>query len=205
MPTALTKLGIWNLAIDVIRDNALMSTDEASPLARWLDRNWQHTVESSLRAYPWNFAKKQAKLSADADAPLFRWSYFYTPPPDWLRILPITERGERFGAPVPFEMLENRIATNHSAPLKLTYIKDASANTGAWDSLFVDLVRAKLALGMANRFTGKRQYVAEARDLLSEAMSKAEQVDAFEGTAEPVEQFDIERARTPGLTIIPQR
>lgn len=39
MPSSLTKLQVWNLAIDVIRDTALQSTTDNAATARWLERN----------------------------------------------------------------------------------------------------------------------------------------------------------------------
>lgn len=203
MPSSLTKLQVWNLAIDVIRDTALQSTTDNAATARWLERNWQHTVETSLRAYPWGFATSLRELSADADTPPFGWSYFYTPPAGWLRILPITHYGERFGAPVPYEMLENRIATNEAAPLRVRIIMDKSSNPGVWDSLFTEMVRAKLALGMANKFTAKNKYIELASQLLRAATDQAEQIDAYEGSPQPVEAFDIIRARGQGVETLP--
>lgn len=203
MPSSLTKLQVWNLAIDVIRDTALQSTTDNAPTARWLERNWQHAVETSLRAYPWGFATRLLTLSADADTPAFGWSYYYTPPAGWLRILPITKYGERLGAPVPYELTENRIATNEPAPLYVRAIMDKSANPGVWDSLFVEMVRAKLALGMANKFTSKNKYIELASQMLSAAVEQAERIDAYEGAPEPIESFDIIRARGQGLSVLP--
>lgn len=205
MPSSLTKLQIWNLAIDVIRDTALQSTTDSTATARWLERNWQHTVETSLRAYPWGFAKQLSKLSADIDRPAFGWSYFYTPPAGWLRVLPITRYGARFGAPVPHEIIGNRIATNEGAPLCVRLIMDKSGNPGTWDSLFIEMVRAKLALGMANKFTAKNKYIEIASGLLAAATEQAEQIDAYEGSPEPIEAFDIIRARGQGSEYLPYR
>lgn len=199
MPSATTKLQVWNLAIDVIRDTALQTTGDQAATARWLDRNWQHAVESTLRAYPWNFAKELKELPADEERPPFKWAYYYSLPAGWKRVLPITYNGERHGNLVPHEIIGQRIATNHPAPLRVTLIMDKSSNPGLWDDLFVEIVRCKLALGMANKFPSKRAYVEIASQLLASAQAKAEEIDAFEGTAEPVEQFDILRAREGGV------
>ena len=205
MPSSMTKLQVWNLAIDVIRDTALQTTSDSAATARWLDRNWQHAVESTLRAYPWNFAKELHELPADADTPPFKWLYYYSPPPGWMRILPITYDGSRFGALIPHEIIGQRIATNHPAPLKVSVIMDKSNNPGLWDSLFVEIVRCKLALGMANKFASKARYIEVASQLLAAATTQAEMIDAYEGTPEPAEAFDIIRARGMGMTTLPSR
>jgi hypothetical protein len=195
MPSGMTKLDVYNLAVDLIRDTALQSVQQAAPTARWLNRNFKHAVMTTLRAYPWNFAKQIVSLPADDEAPEAMWQNAFTPPAGWVRILPITSGGYRYGAPVPFEVVGGRIYTDASAPLKVRLIMDKSANPGVWDPLFVELVRCKLALGMANKFPGKSKYIELASQLLRSATDQAELIDAFEGTPEPVEQFDILRVR----------
>lgn len=205
MPSSMTKLQVWNLAIDVIRDTALQTTSDAAPTARWLDRNWQHTVETTLRAYTWNFAKEMHELPADDETPPFKWSYYYSPPPGWLRILPLTYDGSRYGAVIPHEIVGQKIATNQGAPLRVTVIMDKSSNPGLWDPLFVEIVRCKLALGMANKFASKARYIEVASQLLAAAVEQAEMIDAYEGTPEPPEAHDIIRARGMGTTYLPVR
>src|SRR5690606_34881082 len=99
----------------------------------------------------------------------------------------------------------NRIATNEPPALPVTLIMDRSNNPGLWDSLFVEVVRCKLALGMANKFTSKARYIPLAQEMLAAATQLAEQIDAFEGGAEPNEEFDILRYRNAGLEYIPPR
>ncbi len=205
MPSSMTKLQVWNLAIDVIKDTALQTTGDAAPTARWLDRNWQHTVETTLRSYPWNFAKEMHMLPAEAVAPAFKWSYFYQPPAGWLRALPMTYNGHRFGELIPHEVIGELIASNYGPPLPVIFIMDKSSNPGLWDSLFVEMVRCKLALGMANKFTSKNRYIEVASQLLAAATAQAEQIDAFEGSPEPVETFDIIRARSTSAEYLPGR
>jgi hypothetical protein len=205
MPSSLTKLGVWNLAIDVIKDTALQTTGDTAATARWLERNWQHIVETTLRAYPWNFAKELHELSADADTPPFKWSYFYSPPAGWLRVLPITQGGRRDGRIVPHELIGQRIAANYGPPLPVTLIMDKSSNPGEWDSLFTEMVRCKLALGMANKFTSKSKYIELASQMLNAATEQAEQIDAFEGTGEPIEQHDIILSRHATTPYLPGR
>lgn len=205
MPSSNTKLTVWNLAIDIIRDTALQTTSDNSATARWLDRNWQHTVETTMRAYPWNFAKEMRLIPADGARPAFKWRYAYSPPAGWLRVLPITEGGRRNGRPVPHEIVGQQIMTDYPAPLPVTLIMDRSSNPGLWDSLFVEMVRCKLALGLANKFTAKSKFLELASQMLAAATAQAEQIDAYEGTGEPIEQHDIERARGAGTLYLPGR
>jgi hypothetical protein len=195
MPGGATKLEVYNLAIDVIKDTALQSTSDPSATAKWMNRNYDQIVKELLRAYPWNFAKKFVSLSAEAEAPEHTWTYSYKPTPGWLRVLPIRRGGNRFGTLVPYEVAGNRIYTNEAAPLKVVLIMDKTANPGEWDPLFVRMVSASLALGMANKFTSKNKFIELASQMLTNARALAEQIDSFEGSPEPIESFDIIRAR----------
>lgn len=195
MPAGVTKLEVFNLAIDIVKDTALQSSDQNAPTARFLNRNFAPTVRRLLRKYPWNFAKKLVSLSAETEAPDHRWEYSYKPTPGWIRVLPIRRYGNLHGAPVLFEVVGGRIFTNEPPPLKVTLIMDKTANPGEWDQLFVDMVAASLALAMANKFTSKNKFIELSSQMLRAAQEDAERIDAFEGSPEPTEAFDILRAR----------
>jgi hypothetical protein len=196
MPSALTKLEVWNLAIDIIKDTALQTSDlGTAATARWLERNWSHAVRTTLRSYPWNFAKELRSLSQDAVDPEHTWSKRYQLPPNWVRVLPFRRNGDRVGRPIPHEVVGNYIYTDESAPLRVPLIMDKSEEVSSWDPLFTEIIRCKLALGMANKFTSKNKFIELASQMLTTAQQQAEQIETFEGSAEPAEQFDILRVR----------
>lgn len=196
MPSGLTKTQVANLALDLIRATPLVSFDDpTSPEGRWIARNFDHAAHTLMRAYPWNFAKEFRVISADATAPLFKWGYAYSLPAGWARVLPVNRYGARYGDPIPHEIVQNKVYTNEPAPLYAILIMDMSSNPGAWDDLFVEMMRCTLGLGMANKFTGKSKHIELASQLLAQATLKAEEIDAFEGTPEPAEAFDIIRVR----------
>jgi hypothetical protein len=196
MPSGLTKTQVCNLALDLIRASPLVNFDDpTSPEGRWVSRNFDHAAHTLMRAYPWNFAKEYRTIAADATAPAFKWGYSYSLPAGWARVLPISRYGARYGDVVPHEIVQNKVYTNEPAPLYVILIMDMSSNPGAWDDLFVEMMRCTLALGMANKFTGKSKHIELASQLLAQATAKAEEIDAFEGTPEPAEAFDIIRVR----------
>lgn len=195
MPTAQTKLEVCNLALDLIRETPAASIETNSAPLRWILRNYDHAVDISIRAYPWNFAKKRHLLSRDGTDPVFRWRYRYSFPNGALRVLPPrTYRDDGSVAEIPHEIVGTYIETNHAGPLPITALHRVE-NPGEWDPLFVEIVRTSLAMGLANKFTGKVQYLALARELNREARDKAEEIDTFEGSAESIEQHDIIRVR----------
>lgn len=182
------------MALDVIREPAVQSLAAESPPLRLILRNYDHVVDMTLRSYVWNFAKEKFAISADGTDPAWGWNYRYRIPNDVLRVLPITENGERDGQLVAHEIVGNYIETNHAAPLRVKCIV-RKPNPGEWDELFLEIVRSSLAMMLANKFTNKARFFDLARQMVIDARAKAEEIDAFEGSAEPIEQFDILRVR----------
>lgn len=194
MPTSATRVTVCNMALDIIVEAPIATLSDTTAYARWLNRNFTPTVEAALREQPWNFACDLFMLSADPGAPSFRWRYRYALPPGWLRVLPITEDGSRYGRQLPMEIKSNWLMTNRSGPCPVECVMNVQ-EPGQWDSLFVGLIAARLALGMAHRFTGKGSFVDRANQLAQNALEAAEQANAFEGSIQPVDQYDIIRAR----------
>ena len=193
MPTAHTPVTIRNQALDLIGEYPLSTVDEGNVYARWLNRNFQHIVQTALRQQPWNFACDLFSLTS-VDAPAFRWSYAFDLPNGWLRVLPVTVGGKRGGEPVPHEVKRNRLFTNYAPDQNIECVVDVQA-PGEWDPLFASLIVARLAHGMANRFTGKNSYVDYTMKLANQAYDDAVEINTFEGSLEPSEEFDILRVR----------
>lgn len=194
MPTSHTMVTLFNLALDVIVEQPISTISDNSAYARWLNRNFAPTVEAALRQQPWNFACEFFQLSQDVPKPAFRWHRQFTLPPDWLRVLPLTEGGYRNGRPIPHEVKSNKLLTNASSPVPVELVMNRQ-NPGDWDPLFATMIAGRLAAGMAHRFTGKTSFLEKAQQMAKEAFEEAEQANAFEGSLMPVEQFDIIRVR----------
>lgn len=194
MPTAHTVTTIYNMALDLIVELPVSSPSDDTPYARWLNRNYQHYVRATLRQQPWNFAIELHALDADVDVPAARWRYSYTLPNGWLRVLPPTYDGERGGNLLPYEVLGSQLFMNQSGPRSVYLVMDRQS-PGDWDDLFAMLIAAKLANGMAHRFTAKTKYVELTKMAAEEAFAAAEEINSFEGTPMPNEEFDIIRIR----------
>jgi len=196
MPTSHTRLSIYNLAMDVVVEDALISTTENSPYARWLNRNYEHTVEVALRANTWNFSLEFHRLNKDASyTSSNRWNYRYAWPNNALRMIPPTYLGRRAFLPIPHEVRGSYVYANLSENFDTEWVM-RKLEPGEWDPLFAQVVAASLAEGMAHRFTRKTSFLDRAMKLKNDALDQAEQVNAFEGDAQPIEQHDIIRARS---------
>lgn len=194
MPTSQTPVTIYNMALDIVVEAPISTIADNSPYARWLNRNFVPTVEAALRQNPWNFAVEAFELSADTVRPNFRWRRQFALPPGWLRVLPLSYRGDRGGAPIPHEVKRNKLLTNADAPLRVELVMNVQ-DPGEWDPLFATMIAARLAAGLAHRFTGKTTFLDRAEKIAADAFETAAEINAFEGSYEPAEQFDIIRVR----------
>ena len=195
MPSSLTKIQVWNLAIDMVKDHPLQTVTDATPEARWLSRNYDHTVEMALRANLWSFAIETHQLNADAGFTATpNWIYRYDIPNAAIRLVPPTLGGKRGNPPIPYEFKGNKVFANYGPALYVDFVMN-EPNVGRWDALFVQVVAASLAEGMAHRFTHKASYLQLAIDKKNEALEIADQTNAFEAGMEQPEVYDIIRAR----------
>lgn len=195
MPTSQTVLSVYNLTLDLVQETPALSLIETRPEVKWLNRNFDHTRQMMLRANPWNFACELFELNAAADVPAYQWRYFYDLPNGWLRVLPPTYNGERNGVPLNHVVKSNRLLMNDTSPRRVELVMD-QPEPGTWDALFLEAFRCTLAAQMAHRFSGKAKYLELARGMAREAMDKAEEINAFEGSIAAVEQHDIIRVRS---------
>lgn len=195
MPTSQTLVTIYNMALDIVVEAPISTTTDNSPFARWMNRNFVPTVEAALRQNVWNFATELHVLNKATIQPAFRWRYQYHLPPGWLRVLPLTRGGERGGLPIPYEVKRNMLMTNAGSPLRVELVMNVQ-DPGEWDPLFATMIAARLAVGLAHRFTGKSFFVKQAQRIAADAMEQAEEINAYEGSLQPVEQHDIIRVRS---------
>lgn len=193
MPSAHTTLTIRNAALDLISEFPIANVNDDNAYARWMNRNVQHVVQTALRQQPWNFACEWFTLTS-IDEAAFRWLYAFDLPNGVLRVLPPTVGGERGGQPIPHEVKRNRLYTSYSATQNIECVMDVQA-PGEWDPLFAAMIAARLAHGLSNRFTAKSRYVEYTAKLAAQAYEDAVEINTFEGSLEPTEEFTILRVR----------
>lgn len=190
MPTSHTQLTVFNRALDFVAEFPITTPLDGGPYARWLNRNYAPAVESALRQQPWNFACAFYQPQQDADAPTMRWRRSYSLPNGWLRVLPPTYNGERTGRKLEHAVQGNKLLTNDAIPKGVELVMNVQ-NPGEWDPLFADYIAAKLAVGLAHRFTAKNSFVQQCRELANEAYEQAELINAFEGSMPQPDEYDI--------------
>lgn len=195
MPTSETQMTIYNGALDMVGSRPVASLSEASAECRWLNRNYTAYVQSTLRRDLWNFAMEMFELNQQVDGPAFRWRWGYDLPPGWLRVVPPMYGGRRGGRPLKYEVKGNVLYSNDGNPFYCEIVMDKQV-PGEWDALFADLMKARLADGMAHSLTHKASYKQLTKQTVQEAYEIAQQVNAFESPMDEVEQHDIIRVRS---------
>lgn len=190
MPSSVAEIDIWNMALDMLHEAPVSSPSEDTSVRLWFARNFGQTRDSEMRKFAWNFALVRVQLAASVEVPAWRWRYKYELPGDCLRMMALRQDGALNGTLIPYELEGEAILTDAIAPLKLRYIKRVTT-TGLWDTLFVDVVAAKLAAKMAHWLTGKSSYAQIAEQTYQQTLREARRIDALEQFQEDLDQNNI--------------
>lgn len=169
-----SKIQIWNMALDVLREQPLASDTDNSATARLLARNYEQQRDYLLERYLWKFALERASLPADGTPPSYGWKYRYLLPTDSLRFVPPTYDGSIEGQPIPFEEEGGYLLTNVGAPLKLRYIR-RTTNEGLFSNGFCECLSLRLAMRIAHWMTGKQSMTQQIQDLYKGTLAEVVQ------------------------------
>ncbi len=166
-PTA--SVDIANLALDFLSQDPIVSLlNPASPAADVMARWYDQTRRLLLRKYIFNFARKVATLTPNANAPTHPdFANGYSLPIDLIRILKLGDRLLWGGAiPTAFfdfsggylycdDLTDQGAAAASTTPsLELSYTYDA-INVLQFDAAFIDLLAVTLAESTCKKITGK--------------------------------------------------
>ena len=83
---AYSQVGIVNLALGRIGKKRISSMAEGTPQSIAAAAVWEYVRDEVLEAKDWKFAKTRYKLSKSSTTPLYRWSYAYPYPQDFIRL-----------------------------------------------------------------------------------------------------------------------
>lgn len=182
---ATSDVAICNLALQKLgAKHRITSLDEDSPNAREMNSCFVAVRERALRRHTWNFAIKRASLAADAEAPPHGYTYQYTLPSDWLRMLPIDKHLNMND--LDWRIEGKKIRTNDTAPLPLRYIYRVT-DPNEFDTLFVEVLACDLALQTCEKITQSNTKKESIKEDRKTALTEAKAVNAIEenSTDEP--------------------
>jgi hypothetical protein len=168
-----SNVEIANRALTRLGDRTIVSLTEDSNQARAINAIFESVRRTEIRKHPWNFAKARAQLAADADAPLFGYSYQYTLPADCLRVLPKSD------PLLDWRIEGKKIVTNESGPLDIVYIADVT-DPNQFDETFIEVLASKLAEEASVRLSNAESKKAQAREDYRAALLEARRTNAIE-------------------------
>ncbi|GAB4512966.1 MAG: hypothetical protein Tsb0019_10030 [Roseibium sp.] len=188
--TVNTSVEMANLALAHLKEAPIRDFDYSSVASRWFRNHYSAHRDAYLAMHDWDFATALTWLPADTAAPPFRWSRQYAKPADCLRIPLQSENGEADGTLIPFEVVGQKILTDHGPPFPLRYIRRV-LREAEFSPLFVNGLALFLAAGCAHAITGKNSRAEALREAAQRAFLHAGTVDARQGTPLPMIDLDI--------------
>lgn len=179
MPSQQTKIQIWNMTLDLLKEQPLSATTDNTHFAKWLGRNYDQQRDYLMERYLWKFALTRDEIAADGTAPSWGWLYRYLIPAQALRFIPPTIDGSWNGRPIPFEQEGGYILTNHAGPLRLRSILRIT-NEGLFSNGFVECLSIRLAARCAHWATGKQSMFDKLTQLYTTTIEEVKQTEAVQ-------------------------
>lgn len=176
-----SKVEIANRALQILGAKRIVSLTEASRNAQAINAAFEPVKRAELRKHPWGFAIKRVVLAADATAPAFTRTNSFPLPADYIRIL--SPDPEVNYNDLDWVIEGRSIITNSSAPLNVRYIYDVT-DPNLFDTLFREVLSAKLAEQLCEEITQSNTKVATAASFYDSIVAEAKRTNAIEKPAE---------------------
>jgi len=198
IPTS--DIAICNLALSHLGQSPIVSLTEANESARALNRIYDITRDTVLRAKDWRFASVKAALAEISDQDIPGWEYIYAYPAKCLCIRKVFYDAESQNpAPIEFETLFvpaiNRkvIATNYDeAYIEYTY---QVIDPALFDMSFIMAFSFLLAAQIAKPVTGNDDIAKLMLQLYGSLVSDAGRINDIEKYIKPNPTSSFEDAR----------
>lgn len=173
-----TSEDLVNQALSFLGDDPIVALSDDTERARLANRIFQPTLDSVLRAHPWNCAIDRVAL-VETTVPVYSWKHKFILPTDSLRVLSLNEDEEDADSGDSFKIESGFLLTNESTA-KIRYIKRITVPD--FDSLLFDAAAFRLAAAMAYPITGSTAVSQEMWGLYQARLQEARTVDGQEGT-----------------------
>lgn len=181
---ATSEVQIVNLALQKLGAKTISSlSPQNHPNARAMSLAYAPVRDRLMRKYDWNFCKARASIAADSATDTYEGLNRFRLPNDFARLLRRKRTGARPEELKDWQIEGQYILTHDAAPLEFRYCARAE-DPALFDSAFVDVLAAHLAVQTAKAITGSNTAKADAQVEAERAESEARQVNAFENPAE---------------------
>lgn len=138
---AASDIEIVNRSLALLGVESITSLSDTNKAASTASLLFNDTRASVFRAHPWNCLTKRASLAQDVTAPVYDYTYRFTLPADFLRLLTIEEPGNRY-------QIEAGHILYDDTTLRIKYTALITDPT-QYDTSLVDALAARLAADLA--------------------------------------------------------
>ena len=175
-----TEVSICSNALRRLGDDPITSLTDDTERARLCNAFYIPSRDQVLRSHPWNFAITRATLAKLSDTPAYEYSYQYALPNDpyCLRVLEMQYKDYIFK--IEHYASQGRVLLTNESTAKILYIARVT-DTAQFDSMFVDVLTAKLAVDLAYPVTNSVKLQDQMQKLFQQKLSEARSVDGQEG------------------------
>ena len=175
-----TEVSICSNALRRLGDDPITSLTDDTERARLCNAFYIPSRDQVLRSHPWNFAITRATLAQLSDTPAYEYSYQYALPTDpyCLRVLEMEYKDYVFK--IEHLASQGRVLLTNEGTAKILYIARVT-DTVQFDSMFVDVLTAKLAVDLAYPVTNSVKLQDQMQKLFQQKLSEARSVDGQEG------------------------
>lgn len=162
---------IGNLALSMLGDyNFITSLDDGTKASTSIKRNYEQVRDHCLRRHTWGFAKKRVQLAPSTSTPAFGGSSYFSKPTDFIRVVSINDD------PREIYSIEGEYIRYDSSTLNLCYVSRVE-DPNQYDSLFVDLLVARLAMVISANLKDSSTDKKVLQDNYDKALQIARTVD----------------------------
>lgn len=181
--TLATRLSIYNGALEVVGERALLTTTENRESRRSLDDIWDRGgVRTCLSMGLWNFARRGIQWNFDPSfTPPFGFRCAFELPADWIRWMAVCE-DEYMYVPLLRYQDEGQFFFCDLQQIYVAYVSDDAnfgMNMAAWPDNFQRYVEAYFASRIAWRLTGSKETVQFATAERDSRLKRAKSTDAM--------------------------
>lgn len=189
---AMTETAVANEALSLLRQPAITNVEsDTDHVAKVLRKHFATVRDALLRRYPWNFAERDAILTALPNAPIVRWTYAYALPNNPYCLM----ARELYGVHHQHWKVRGRTLVSNVGPNVKLIFTALIADVSQWDALFRMADSTALAARCAPEIAKDLELEQLKSEQAQDALAAAFPTDSAEGTADEVEECEIITAR----------
>jgi len=184
-----TSVSICSNALLMLGAQSINDLTEDNDRARIASNLYPQVRDELLRKHPWNCCIKRVILAPDAEAPPYDYTYQFTLPSDWMRVMSVGDYGCEDD-----HRIEGRKILANTNVLKLRYVF-ANTNEGTWDSALVTVMTMAMCARMAYAITQSASLSQLKNQEYEIALRQARAIDGQDDPPETLGDFRLLSSR----------